>query len=352
MMRSGYERVDRQPSVAGLGPHGEFPAPVEQLRVSDESAARARAAHYTVAVVVHTTQSDWSKQQLAGIAATLGRYNAAIIEILDCDFQADHQIAALEALTVRRPDAIIAIPVDDVRTAEAFARVAEQGIKLVLMDNAPVGLLAGKHYVSVVSADNFGNGQAAAETLAGYVPDGGVVGIVGFGVGFFATNEREIGFRKWINENRADIVLWRVAFVDAEEAGEVAVKFLHDCPEACALFVVWDEPAVLVASALRGIGRELPITTIDLGNEAAIEIAGGGLIKGVGAQLPYDQGVAEALATIMALGGDEPPPWVVVPALSVTWSNVLAAYQAVWHQPAPPELRRALESNRQVKARP
>jgi ribose transport system substrate-binding protein len=346
MMGQEYKSVDRQPSVAGLGPHGEFPAPAAQLRVSEEDATKARDSHYTVAVVVHTTRSDWSKQQLAGIAATLGRYNAAIIEVVDCDFQADRQIAALETLIERRPDAIIAIPVDNVRTAEAFKRVAESGIKLVLMDNAPVGMLAGKHYASVVSADNFGNGQVAAQILSDYVPTGGVVGIVGFGADFFATNEREIAFRKWMKERRADVSLRHVAFADAAEAGAVAVRFLADCPEVGALFVVWDEPASLVARALREIGRELPITTVDLGNEAAIEIAAGGLIKGVGAQQPYDQGVAEAMATVMALVGNEPPPWIALPALSVTRGNVLAAYQAVWHQPAPPELLGALESKR------
>jgi ribose transport system substrate-binding protein len=93
--------------------------------------------------------------------------------------------------------------------------------------------------------------------------------------------------------------------------------------------------------ALRAASLLLPVTTIDLGNEAAIELARGDLIKGIGAQQPYDQGVAVATATIMALIGRQPPPWVALPGLPVTRDDVIESYQVVWHAPAPPELLKA-----------
>jgi ribose transport system substrate-binding protein len=294
-----------------------------------------------VAVVVHTTTSDWSKLQVAGIRTTLESYGATILEVIDCGFRAEQQIASLDALVERRPDAIISIPLNTTLTAEAHRRVADAGIKLVLMDNAPVGMLARKHYVSVISADNFGNGQTAAELLSDYVPLHGVIGVIGFGVDYFVTNEREIAFCKWMKERRADAVLRRAEFRDANAAGEVALEFVRANRDVAALFVVWDEPAMYVARALRSIGLHLPITTVDLGREVALELASGGLIKGLGAQLPYDQGVAEATAAIMALLGDEPPPWVALPGLSVTRQNVLEAYEAVWHIPPPQPLQMA-----------
>jgi ribose transport system substrate-binding protein len=330
--------------VDSLGPHGESAASVDQLVVSDADADRARAAGYTVAVVIHTTASDWSRQQIAGISATLGPYGATLIDVVDCGFRARNQVDALERLASRRPDAIISLPVDNLRTAEAHQKVTEAGIKLVLMDNAPIGLIAGKHYVSVISADNFGNGQVAAAILAPLVPERGTVGIVGFGVDFFATNEREIGFRKWMREHRPDTTIQLAEFLDLELAGDVALDLLAQDRPIDALFVPWDEPAIRVVRALRSVGRAIPITTVDLGNEAAAEIARGGMIVGGGAQMPYDLGVAEATAAIMALAGAEPPPWVVLPALSVTRSNVLEAYPAVWHQPVPAELQLAFDT--------
>jgi ribose transport system substrate-binding protein len=131
-----------------------------------------------------------------------------------------------------------------------------------------------------------------------------------------------------------------------DEAAAVALDLVGSGQPVDGLFVVWDEPAIRVAEALRSTGRTTPTTTIDLGIDAAVEIAAGGLIKGVGAQQPYDQGMAEALVAIMALVGDEPPPWVALAGLSVTRDNVIEAYETVWHAPAPPPLRRAYESAR------
>ncbi len=333
--------INRLTTVAGLGPHGEYPAPVDELQIPEVKAARARDAHYRVAVMVHSIRSDWSKLQVSGIITTLETYGATVSDVVDCDFVPERQAAALGSLIARRPDAIISIPVHNALTADAHRKVSEAGIQLVLMDNVPFGLLPRTHYVSVVSADNFGNGQVAAEVLSGYVPGAGVVGVIGFGVDYFVTNEREIAFRKWMRERRPDVTLRHAEFLEPAQAGNVAIEFVSANPDVSALFVVWDEPAMQVSRTLRSIGREIPISTVDLGNDVAIELARGGLIKGLGAQQPYDQGVAEAMVTIMSLVNEEPPPWVALPALSVTRRNVLEAFEAVWHEPAPPELRSA-----------
>jgi ribose transport system substrate-binding protein len=330
-------------SITGLGPHGEFAASVDQLEIPAEKATAARRRDYTVALVLHTTQSDWSKLQIEGVRATLETFNATVLEVIDCDFQAQRQTEALASLIERRPDAIISIPVDNALTADAHRRVSDAGIKLVLMDNVPLGMLPATDYVSVVSADNFGNGEAAAKILSNHVPVGGSVGIIGFKLDFFVTNEREIAFRKAMRERRPDVTLRQAEFSSVGQAASVALDLASN-QELHGLFVAWDQPAIEVARALNGIGRDIPMTTIDLGNEAAFEIARGDLIKGVGAQQPYDQGVAEALVAIMALVGQESPPWVALAGLSVTRANVLEAYEAVWHAPAPRELHTAFES--------
>ena len=339
-------RGPRPASITGLGPHGEFAATAEHLQVSDQNVVKAKMAGYAVGMILHTTRSDWSKLQIAGVTETLEKFNASVIEVHGCDFQADKQVQAIESLIERGADAIISIPVDNALTADAHRRVSQAGIKLVLMDNAPVGMLPGKDYVSLVSADNFGNGQVAADILSQFVREGGSVGIIGFAVDFYVTNEREIAFRKWMKEQRPDVALKHIEFTDVDEAGVVAIEFVIANQEIDGLFVVWDEPAIHVTNALREAGQLIPTTTIDLGNDAAAEIASGGPIKGVGAQQPYDQGVAEALVAIMALVGDEPPPWIALPGLSVTRANVLEAYETVWHVRPPGELRSKVESTK------
>ena len=70
-------------SIIGLGPHGERAQPAESLRISEEDGATARARQFQVAVVLHSTNSDWAKQQLAGIVKTLGDYSAILSEVVN-----------------------------------------------------------------------------------------------------------------------------------------------------------------------------------------------------------------------------------------------------------------------------
>jgi ribose transport system substrate-binding protein len=332
----------RPPALAGLGPHGEVATSAEDLIVPDVLGEQARAASFSVGLVMHTTESDYARQQVAGISATLAAYGAQITGVVDCHYRVDAQLDALRQMSALRPDAIISIPVDNALTAKAHLDVVRAGIKLVLMDNAPIGMRAGKDYSTVVSSDNFGNGQVAAWILGEHVPCGGVVAIVAFGVDYYATNEREIGFRKWMRENRPDVTLRRVQFTDLQAAGEVVLAFLGSTDDVTALFVAWDEPAMAIAPMLRAAGRTVPMTSMDLGNEIALEVARGDIVKGLGAQRPYDLGRAEAQAVILALTGGDVPAWVALPALPVTRANILTAYQAVWHRPAPEAIQSLL----------
>ena len=127
--------------------------------------------------------------------------------MIDCAFTPEVQIEALGRLIEETPDAIISLPVANSKVAAAHARVSATGIKLILLDNAPTGLLPGKDYISLVSTDNFGLGKIAAEGLSPHLPDGAEVGVLGYDADFFATNEREIAFVKWMQIHRPDVSL-------------------------------------------------------------------------------------------------------------------------------------------------
>jgi len=330
-------------SITGLGPHGERAVPGEQVRLSEAEAALAHERHFTVAVVLHTTTSDWSKQELAGIVSGLGRYSAAVVEVVDCGFDSANQVQALARLTAERPDAIISIPIGNSAVAEAHRAVSRAGIRLVLLDNAPTGLLPSTDYVSVVSADNFGLGAIGAALLSPHIPPHGTAGILAYGVDFYATHEREIAFRKWMSSNRPDIRLARAKFPEIGRAGEAALQLLEGQAAVSGLFSVWDVPAMQAVERFKERGIRLPVTTIDLGNQAVLDLAGGDNIIGIGAQRPFEQGVAAAHSALLALVGRAPPPWIALPGLAVTKENILAAYQVVWHAPAPFDLLQQLK---------
>ncbi|GAA3315056.1 hypothetical protein GCM10020331_009120 [Ectobacillus funiculus] len=72
-----------------------------------------------------------------------------------------------------------------------------------------------------------------------------------------------------------------------------------------------------------------------------MEIASGGIVKGVGAQLPYDQGVTEAMAAGYALLGKPVPTYIASPAVEVTKENVLDSWKLVYGQNAPDVIKKA-----------
>lgn len=332
-------------SIVGQGPNGEKPVSADELQLTDEQVAQAKEGGFQVGIVMQTMDLDWSQLQVQGIKDTLEKYGVEVIGVTDANFEVETQIADIENMIQRRPDAIITIPVDNTATAEAYKKVSEAGIELVFMLQPPKGLEHPQDYASIISQDMEGSGYVAAEALSEYIPENGTVGIVDFGVDFFTTNQRALAVKKWFRDNRPDVKVKEADFLDPSDAESVAGNFLTANPDVKGLFVVWDAPAMAAIRAMRAQGKDIPVTTIDLGNEVAIDMAQGGLVKALAAQQPYDQGVAEANAAIKALLGEETPPWVVLPAVGVTPKNVLEAYEQVWHTEPPDQLKQACEAN-------
>jgi ribose transport system substrate-binding protein len=105
-------------------------------------------------------------------------------------------------------------------------------------------------------------------------------------------------------------------------------------PNLKGIFVAWDTPAQQVVAAAKTLGRSIIVTTNDLAQDSALNVARGDFLA-VGAQRPYDQGVAEAKAAALGLLGKSVPPYVEVPTLRVKKLNLISALELVTKEPAP-----------------
>lgn len=329
--------------ILSKGPHGETAISAKTLQLTEEEVQKIKEGKYKAAIVMHYAGNDWSTAQIDGLKATFKKMGIEVVAVTDANFKAEKQVSDIETVLAKKPDIIVSIPVDPVSTAEAYKKAAEAGVKLVFMDNAPQGLTAGKDYVSVVSADNYGNGVAAAEIMADKLNGKGKIGVIFHDADFFVTKQRTEAFEKTIKEKYPDIKIVARGGITAPNDGEkVASGMLTKHPDLDGIFAVWDVPAEGALAAARTAGRDdLVITTIDLGTNVALEIASGGIVKGLGAQLPYDQGIAEAILAGYALLGKQAPPYVAVPSLKVTKENVLDAWKLVYHKDAPDSIQNA-----------
>lgn len=333
--------------VLSTGPNGEAPSPASVVTLSDDELAKVKGMHATAAIVLHYGGNDWSRAQVEGLKAEFAALGIDVIAVTDAGFKPETQVANIETVMAKKPSIIVSIPVDPVSEAGAYKKAAEAGVKLVFMDNVPKGLVAGKDYVSVVSADNYGNGVAAGLLMAKFLKGKGNIGAVFHAADFFVTKQRYQGFQKAISEFPEIKIIEAQGIAGPDFSGDadkVASAMMTAHPNIDGIWAVWDVPAEGVISAARSSGKDnLVVTTEDLGENVAINMAQGGYVKGLGAQRPYDQGVTEAKLGAYGLLGKRAPDYVALPSLAVTKDSLTEAWKAVYHTDPPADVTSSMK---------
>jgi ribose transport system substrate-binding protein len=333
--------------VMSLGPNGEKPEAADVVKLSDDEMAKIKAMHAKAAIVMHYAGNDWSQAQIDGLKAEFGKMGIDIVATTDAGFKPDKQVSDIETVLAQKPNIIVSIPTDPVATANEYRAAVNQGVKLVFMDNVPRGFVAGKDYVSVVSADNYGNGVASALLLGQAMGGKGDVGLIFHAADFFVTKQRYDAVKKTLADYFPDIHVVAEQGIggpdfsgDAEKAAGAMLVSHHSIK---GIWAVWDVPAEGVISAAATNGRDdLIVTNCDLGENVAINMASDGVIKGLSAQRPYDQGVTEAMLAGYGLLGKTAPAYVALPALPVTKANLADAWQQVYHKPVTEKIKKSM----------
>lgn len=333
-----------QAGVLAKGPHGETAEAASTVTLSADELTKVKAMNATAAIVMHYTGDDWTSAQIAGLKQEFGQLGIKIVASTNANFSAATQVSNIETVMALKPSIIVSIPVDPAATANAYKQAAAAGIKLVFMDNVPNGMTAGKDYIADVSADNPGNGVVSAHLMAKALNCTGKIGLIFHDADFFVTKQRYDGFKSTIQQDYPNIqIIDEKGVTGPDFAGQAqanANAMLTQHPDLNGIWAVWDVPAEGVMAAAKSAGRnDLVITTEDLGKNVAISLAQGGLIKGLGAQRPFDQGVTEAMLAAYGLLGKTAPAYVALPALAVSHDNVLQAWQDVYHVAAPAEVQ-------------
>jgi ribose transport system substrate-binding protein len=331
-------------TIMGVGPYGEISADVSSADLTDAEIKAIRALNIEVGIVMQTMDIEWSTEQVRGITDQVEFLGGSVVNVCDGQWDTTKQTACIDTMITLNPDAIISIPVDDVGMAPTYAKISEAGIKLIFIDNVAKGLEFPSQYQGMVTSDNQGNGAFAAASLAAYIPDDGVVGILDFAVDFFVTKERTIGFQKWMDANRPDITVKVVGFQDTAKAGDIASNFLTANPDVQGMFTVWEVPAMGILTALRSQGKSMPVTLVNVASDVATDLASGGMVKAVGAQRPYDEGVAEANFAARALIGGTNPSYLAFPAAPFLRNNTLEVWQEIYKSEAPQAIQDACAS--------
>jgi ribose transport system substrate-binding protein len=337
-----------QSTAQSTGPNGETAKPASDVTLTDDEIAKVKAMNATAAIVFHTKASDWSTAQETGLKTEFARLGITVTDVTDAGFKADQQITDIETVMAKKPSVMVSIPVDAAATADAYKAVAAAGTKLVFMDNVAAGLKQGSDYVSVVSADNYGNGVVSAHLMAKALCGKGKIATVFHGADFFVTKQRHEGFVNTIKSDYPDIQIVDEKGIDGADfatlAQDATNAILAKNQDLQGIWAVWDTPAEGVLAAINSNNRKgVIVITEDLGKPVAIEMAKNGQVRGLGAQRPYEAGITEADLAAYGLLGKTAPDYVALPALAVDHDNVLKSWKDVYFQEAPADIANAFK---------
>lgn len=329
-------------AVLTKGPNGEEPASAETLVLTDEDIEQLKQKKAKVAISMHYMGNDLSNTIVNAMKEQFDKMGMEVIAVTDANFKPDKQTSDIETILAKKPDVLVSIPTDAVAMGPAFKKAAEQGVKIVFLNQAAVGLEPGKDYVTIVTPDDYGNGASSAHFMAREMGGKGKIGIIYHEADFPTTKIRYQAFKD-VMKMYPDITIAAEQGIagpdfpgDAEKA---TAAFLMRDPEIKGIWGVWDVPAEGILSGARNAGRDdLIITTVDLGKPIALELAKGGMIKGVGAQIVSENGTADAKAAGLAVLGKPVAPFIVVNGLPTDKSNVLEAWKRIYRVDAPKDL--------------
>ena len=319
-------------------PDGAPAASADFFTFTEADKDAIKGMNLTAGLVMHTMAAGWPELQVAGIKSVLEDFGVEVIGITDAKFKPGEQIAHLEAMTARKPDYIFSIPIDPLSQSTAYKRAADAGIKMVFLDNVPADMAPGKDYVTVVASDNEKNAFYAATELCEAIGGEGEVGIITLVYEhYYSVAARKVGALKAFDKYPGVDCVEIGTFRTPEKAYEVGTAMLTANPNIKGIFVAWDTPAQQVLAAAKALGREIIITTNDLAQDSALNVARGEFLA-IGSQRPYDQGVAEARAAMYDALGKTVPPYISIPTQRVKKINLLSALSFVTKEDPPADV--------------
>lgn len=339
LFAGGEKESEKKVVTRTVGPQGEEPTWYEDITLTNAEKEKVRKGGYKAAYLMHTS-SDFSNALLKGAEDVFDDLNIDLVLTTDAEMDPTKQKTDVETALAQKPDIILTLVIDPVSGAEAFRPAVEQGVSLVFMSNLPAGYEHGEDYVGIVTDDLYGMGKAAAEMLADSLGGKGKVAWIYHDADYYVTNQRDNAFKTVIEENYPDIEIVAERGIANPADGEViASAIITQNPDLDGFYTPWDTPAEGVVAACRAAKRpDIKVVTLDLGANNALDMAKGGNVVGIAADLAYDLGRTKALMGVYGILGKDAPPFVIVPAIKVTKENLVEGWQKSLHTDPPPEV--------------
>jgi ribose transport system substrate-binding protein len=235
-------------------------------------------------------------------------------------FDAALQTPIVNAVTAKKPDAILIAPTDTKAMYAPIKQAADAGIKIVFVDTT---LEQPDMAVSQIASDNEAGGREAASTLAKLIGGSGKVFVVNVKPGISTTDARAKGFEEGAKEAGLEYLGQDYSQDEPQRAASIIKAQLAKTPDLKGVFATNLFSAEGTANGVREAGKqgEVKIVGFDAG-PAQVEQLEKGDVQALIAQKPADIGAQGVEQAVKALKGEETTPEIGTESVSITKQNL------------------------------
>jgi ribose transport system substrate-binding protein len=235
-------------------------------------------------------------------------------------FDASLQTPIVNAVTQKKPDAILIAPTDTKAMYVPIKAAADAGITIVLVDTT---LEQADMAVSQIASDNEAGGREAAKALADLIGGEGKVFVSNVNPGISTTDARAQGFEDEAKKLGLEYVGLEYNDDDPAKAAALAKAQLAKNPDLAGIFGTNLFGAEGSATGVREAGKagDVKIVGFDAGPKQ-IEDLNSGLVQALVAQKPADIGKLGVQQAVAALDGKPTKEKIGTGSVTLTKDNL------------------------------
>jgi ABC-type sugar transport system substrate-binding protein len=270
---------------------------------------------FLIGLSMHFTFDDYARSFMQGFESVL-KPTDVLYEISNADVDGDRQADQIRMFTAKRVDALVVVPIDDVKIVDSIDEATAIGIPVITVTHVPRAKVR-----ATIPGDDRRNGIAAAELMVQHLGGRGEVLVMGkYGLAY-RIDERLAGFDQVMARAGIKVVEYhhvpgRAAIIDD------TVHILSQRPSVKGVFGVAGFHAESVATALRQMGRKDVVVTAVDAHQEVLRLIREGYITGAAAQYPWMHGEYAAKICLDVIHGRAPRAIPETRTIVVTADNV------------------------------
>ena len=243
------------------------------------------------------------------------------------------QLSQVEDVIVKKPDAIVFIPVDYKAMVPAVEKINAAGIPVVNITDRSA---AGK-FVAFVGADDYSIGLATARALLKAIGGKGNVIVLEGVKGSLTNTDRVRGFNDALKENpNVKLLASQPANYQRLQALQVMENLMQSFPSIDGVLAANDPMAVGAIEALEGANRKARVVGIN-GSKEAVELIKSGKLLASGDFNGFIQGCVGTEIAVRSLRKQPTPNEVILKPIVIDSTN-FTPYETPVEQRACPTL--------------